>query len=206
MNLNAPVVIGAGGHARSLVSMAPPAERPVMYVAPQPSLPLKWLGDDRAFLSNPDYDELPVIIGIGFNEKGSLTLRRRIIELFGNRRFATIVASDAIVAPDTVIGDGSTVFHRAVINCGAFIGRHTVVNTGAIVEHDVTLGENTFVGPGAVICGACEIGNDVFIGAGATLRNGVRIADGVTVGVGAVVVNDITEKGIYIGNPAKRMK
>jgi acetyltransferase-like isoleucine patch superfamily enzyme len=46
------------------------------------------------------------------------------------------------------------------------------------------------------------IGNNVSIGSNATLLP-VSICDGVVIGAGAVVTKDITEKGVYVGNPAK---
>jgi len=47
-----------------------------------------------------------------------------------------------------------------------------------------------------------EIGNNVSIGSNATILP-VSICDGVVIGAGSVVVNDISEKGVYLGNPAK---
>jgi acetyltransferase-like isoleucine patch superfamily enzyme len=52
---------------------------------------------------------------------------------------------------------------------------------------DITCGENvTIIEPSNVY--GCDLKNDVFIGAG------------------SVVTKDITEKGIYAGNPAKKLR
>ncbi len=206
MDSQRPVIIGGGGHARSLAAMAPEAVRPVAYVDPVPGLPLEWLGNDEAFLANTEYADAPVIIGYVAPGSCSMATRRRIINRFKGRSFATIIAADATVEPDTVIGAGSMIFHRATVNTGVFLGDHVVVNTGAIVEHDTTVGSNTFIGPGAILAGGVTVGNDVYIGGGACLRNGITVCDGTVIGMGAVVVGDITEPGVYVGNPAKFLK
>jgi acetyltransferase-like isoleucine patch superfamily enzyme len=48
------------------------------------------------------------------------------------------------------------------------------------------------------------VGNRVSIGSNATILP-VRIADDVVIGAGAVVTKDITERGAYAGNPARRV-
>jgi acetyltransferase-like isoleucine patch superfamily enzyme len=50
-----------------------------------------------------------------------------------------------------------------------------------------------------------HIGNRVSIGSNATLLP-VNICDDVVIGAGAVVTKDITEKGVYVGNPARKIK
>ncbi len=47
-----------------------------------------------------------------------------------------------------------------------------------------------------------KIGNGVSIGTNATILP-VTICDGTVIGAGAVVTKDITEPGIYVGNPAR---
>jgi len=50
-----------------------------------------------------------------------------------------------------------------------------------------------------------KIGNKVSIGTNATILP-VSICDNVVVGAGAVVTKDITEPGIYAGNPARLVR
>jgi acetyltransferase-like isoleucine patch superfamily enzyme len=49
------------------------------------------------------------------------------------------------------------------------------------------------------------IGNNVSIGSNATILP-INICDNVVIGAGAVVTKNITEAGIYAGNPAKKLK
>lgn len=52
---------------------------------------------------------------------------------------------------------------------------------------------------------ATTIGNKVSIGSNATIMP-VSICDHVIIGAGAVVTKDIEEPGIYVGNPAKKLR
>ena len=52
---------------------------------------------------------------------------------------------------------------------------------------------------------ATKIGNRVSIGTNATILP-VTICDRAVVGAGAVVTKDITEPGIYVGNPARLLR
>lgn len=201
-----PIIIGGGGHARSLVAMAPEYLRPLAYVDPKDDLPLDWLGDDDMFLTDSFFTDEPLIIGYVAPASCSMAPRRRIINRYAGRRFTSIIAHDAIVEPDSVIGAGTMIFHRATVNTGVFMGDHVIVNTGAIIEHDTIVGSNTVIGPGAILAGGVTVGSDVYIGAGACLRNGITVCDGAIVGMGAIVVHDITEPGVYVGNPARKIK
>jgi acetyltransferase-like isoleucine patch superfamily enzyme len=50
-----------------------------------------------------------------------------------------------------------------------------------------------------------KIGNNVSLGSNATILP-VEICDNVVVGAGSVVTKNITESGIYAGNPARKIR
>lgn len=198
------ILIGGGGHALSVIEATSP-ENFAGYLALQPSedMELEWLGKDddiqewiekgRLFHAAFIYSGLPV-----------MDQRRRLIERYRRQgaKFATLIASTAIVTPHTKTGEGCCILNGAIVN-RAKLGDNVVINSGAIVEHDCMIGENTFIGPGAVIGGGVTIGKDCFIGLGARIKNGLTIADGVTIGMGAIVVRDLNDPGIYHGTPLK---
>lgn len=200
--MKATVLIGAGGHADSLIT-AMGHEAFGGCVAPQSSkCGLPWLGADDEFLAS-DTDS-PVHIAVVAGRDGNMTLRRRIIDMYAAHRHATLVAQSAIVADRSRLADGCAVMCGAIIN-GAWLGADCVVNTGAVIEHACRLEDNVFVGPNATLCGGVTVGPDTFIGAGATIINGVNVCGGSIIGAGAVVVRDVTEPGIYAGVPASRI-
>ena len=179
-------LIGGGGHAVSLMEMMPCGYSVAGYVDFEPC----------------DGLEMPVHIAVVMGRDGNMKVRRGIIDRYACREMPVIVSSSALVTSHVIIGRGSAVMHRVVIN-GANIGECNVINTGAIIEHGVSTGSNVFIGPGAVICGGVTIGSDVMIGAGAVIRNNVAIPSGTVIGMGSVVTKSIDKSGVYAGNPCK---
>ena len=50
------------------------------------------------------------------------------------------------------------------------------------------------------------VGKRVWIGCGATILDGSKLEDGVVVGAGCVIKGETDQYGIYVGNPAKKIK
>lgn len=107
------------------------------------------------------------------------------------------------------------------IQAHTVIGRGSKVQSHTFVCEYVTVGENCFIGHGVMFAndmfrdgkpnadsaswGCIRIGNDVSIGSGATIL-AVTICDGAVIGAGSVVTKDITQKGVYAGNPARLLR
>jgi len=85
----------------------------------------------------------------------------------------------------------------------------------------VTLGENSILSQGVYLCtgnhnyklesfdlmvGPIVIGNSVWIGAMSVVGPGVTVADGCVVSLGSVIKSNLTESGIYSGNPAVKIR
>jgi len=45
----------------------------------------------------------------------------------------------------------------------------------------------------------------VYFGTNSCVRQKITICDNVTIGMGGVVVKNITEPGVYIGNPVQKL-
>jgi acetyltransferase-like isoleucine patch superfamily enzyme len=108
------------------------------------------------------------------------------------------------------------------IQRGVVIGKRCRIQSHAFICELVTIGDDCFISHGAMFIndlfsvggpakGQCElwrpteIGNRVSIGTNATILP-VTICDRVVVGAGAVVTKDITQPGIYAGNPARLLR
>jgi len=120
------------------------------------------------------------------------------------------------------IGDGAFIGPFVEIQRRVTVGKRTRVQSHAFICELVTIGDDCFISHGAMFIndvfqiggpayGKPElwkptvIGNHVSIGTNATVMP-VTICDHVVVGAGAVVTKDITEPGIYAGNPARLLR
>lgn len=120
--------------------------------------------------------------------------------------FPVIISPLAHVSKSACVGEGTIVMHRVVVNPDAQIGRNCIVNTSAIIEHDAKVGDHCHISTGSIINGKCHIGNRVFIGSNSVVANDVNIADDVVIGAGCVVVKSISQAGVYVGNPARKVR
>lgn len=131
-----------------------------------------------------------------------------------------------IVEPANVyectLGDRCFVGPFVEIQRGVRIGADTRVQSHTFVCELVTIGEGCFVGHGVMFVNdlfaiggpargrrelwkATWVGDRVSIGSNATILP-VSICNDVVIGAGAVVTRDITEPGVYAGNPARRLR
>lgn len=148
-------------------------------------------------------DKCEVFVAIG-----NAAVRKKLLEDLINRgaAIATLVHPDAVVGAGVQIGLGSAVMAGAVLNPECKIGRGCIVNTCASVDHDCRLGDYVHISVGAHVAGTVTIGNDTWIGAGAIVNNNLHITDSCMIGSGAVVIDDIVERGTYVGVPARMLR
>jgi sugar O-acyltransferase (sialic acid O-acetyltransferase NeuD family) len=170
-------------------------------------LGVPFLGSDRELsLLADDRKRLSAILAVGQTGLGKtrfeLYTRLRALDLC----FPPIISPDAIVSRDATCGEGTVVMDGAVISTGASIGEGSIVNTNSTIEHDSIVSDWVHIAPGATICGGVTIGEFSMIGAGATVIEGIEIAAGCVVGAGATVVRSITEPGVYVGCPVRRLR
>jgi sugar O-acyltransferase (sialic acid O-acetyltransferase NeuD family) len=120
--------------------------------------------------------------------------------------FYTLIHPSCIVHSSAIIGDGSVLYPGCIIDKNVIIGRNVLINLGVIISHETIVGDHSFIAPGVRFSGFDTVGKSCFMGTGVILRDNIKISDNITAGAGAVIINDLTEKGIYVGNPAKKVK
>lgn len=120
------------------------------------------------------------------------------------------------------IGDNTFIGPFTEIQKDVIIGANCKIQSHSFICELVTIGHDCFIGHGVMFVNdlfsegkpaggkkelwkSTHIGNHVSIGSNATILP-VSICDGVVIGAGAVVTKNITEVGVYAGNPAKKIK
>ena len=120
------------------------------------------------------------------------------------------------------IGDDSFVGPFVEIQKNTTIGKNTKIQSHSFICELVSIGDECFIGHGVMFINDLfsegrpangnkdfwkntKIGNNVSIGSNATILP-VEICDHVVIGAGAVVTKNIEKSGVYVGNPAKKIK
>jgi acetyltransferase-like isoleucine patch superfamily enzyme len=119
------------------------------------------------------------------------------------------------------LGDGVMIGPFVEIQRGVRVGARSRIQSHAFLCEGVTIGADCFISHGVMFINdkferggpargdkslwkTTTIGDHVSIGTGAVVLP-VRICDGTVIGAGAVVTKDIDVKGVYVGNPARRL-
>lgn len=200
------VVIGAGGHARVVISTLRTMQRSVLgctgLAAPEIDPGVPFLGSDES-LASEGPDRIQLANGLG--SVRHVSHRRTVFEelRLSGFSFVNVIHGAAIVAEGVVIGEGVQVMVGAIIQPGCRISDNVLINTGAIVDHDCRIGAHSHVATGARLAGGVNVEQNVHIGAGAIVIQGCKIGHGAIVGAGAVVIRDVGANEVVVGVPAR---
>lgn len=116
----------------------------------------------------------------------------------------TFVGPFVEIQKDVIIGDNCKIQSHSFICELVTIGNDCFIGHGVMFINDL-FSEGKPAGGKKALWKSTQIGNNVSIGSNATILP-ILICDGVVIGAGSVVTKDILEKGVYAGNPAKKIK
>lgn len=120
------------------------------------------------------------------------------------------IGDDCFIGPFVEIQKDVTVGNNCKIQSHSFICELVKIGNDCFISHGVMFINDTF-SEGSPAGGdkskwrSTEIGNNVSIGTNSTIMP-VKIADNVVIGAGSVVTKDISDKGVYAGNPARKIR
>jgi sugar O-acyltransferase (sialic acid O-acetyltransferase NeuD family) len=196
-------VLGAGGHARAVIALLTDCGFTVagIYDPAFSAVREEFICGVRLKGALPS-KELEVVLAIGDGQLRKLSYSSEEIR----------VVQESIIHPEAFIGLGvntgisNLIFPRAVLHTEVKLGANNIINTGCILEHETVIGNHNHISVGTVLCGRVTIGDNCFVGAGTTIIDKVKVGSNVTIGAGSVVIRDILEPGVYVGNPARRIR
>ena len=191
-------VIGAGGHARVILSIFTSLKATNVFVY-----------DDSYTESNMSYNNLKVVGPISYDITGNTIIaigsnikRKYFRDYLVNATWVTCIHEKAIIDSNVQIGEGTVVMAGAIIQPGTKIGRHCIINTGACIDHDCVVGDFCHIGPNAALAGGVNVGEGSFIGIGSSVIPYITIGKWSTIGAGSAVIQDIPDNCIAAGVPA----
>ena len=207
------LVVGSGGHARSVLEAARAAGRfsivgliDDFQRAGTPALGSRILGgvdDAVAICAEARADCVFVAIGDNFRREA---VASRIKSLVSHVPFATIIHPSATVASDATVGMGTVLMPHAIVGAGSTIGDGCVLNTRSGLDHDCAMSNWSSLAPGAVTGGSVRIGTRSFVGLGASVIDHITIGEDTVIGAGALVLDNFGDRVLAYGSPCRRIR
>ncbi len=185
------ILLGGGGHCKSVIDAAESAGYTILGILDKPELEGTRILDYEIIGVDDDIpqyvDKAAFVITVG--QIKSPAIRQKLDGLVkqAGGKLATIVASDAYVSKYATIGEGTVVMHKAFVNAGAKIGRNCIINTMANIEHDCEVGDFCHISTGTMVNGDTKVGKNSFVGSGSVLYNGITVKEDSIIPAGMVV-------------------
>lgn len=202
MSLTPILLIGGGGHCRSVIDVIESGGQYKVACIIQPA------GDSFApVLGYPvqgDDNALPDLLGrtpsalVTVGQMKDAALRRRLFDklIILGAEIPVVVSPHAKVSRHAQLGRGTVILHGALVNAAALVGENCIINSMALVEHDARIGPHCHISTGARLNGGVDIGAGCFIGSGAVIHQGVTIGAGSVIGAGCIVNRDVAANTI----------
>jgi sugar O-acyltransferase (sialic acid O-acetyltransferase NeuD family) len=175
------LVIGAGGHGRSVAEAAELSGYFEVVGFLDDSLPvgeavmgvplLGHVASIAQYRARADQ----VIVAIGNNVVREKLMLQLVAVDFN---LATVLHPRAIVSPSAVLGVGAVVMAGAIVGTEARLGMGSIVNCGAVVDHHATVEDFGHLGVSASMAGGTVLGRGAWMQAGSALGYGVKVAAG----------------------------
>lgn len=209
---NTIVLIGGGGHCRSVIDVI--EEQKIYEIVGIVDTPDKVGSQVLGYPIFATDDDLPKLaqehinfcITIGHIKTNKLRkelyLRLKMI----GANFPIIKSPYAHISKSASIKEGSVIMHRCVINSNSSLGVCCIANTACVIEHDVIIKDHCHVGPCGTVNGGCIIEDDCFIGSNSVLVPGISINKNSLIAAGSVIISDVGENSMYAGNPGTLKK
>jgi len=124
------------------------------------------------------------------------------------------IGHNCIIEDNVTIGNNVILQANIKIASGTAIWNNCTFKHGTILTNDVLIKDGVFMGPNTITLGGTHkretkhgtvIGVDCYIGAGSQIAAATRLCDNVTMGAMSFANKDITEPGIYVGIPVRRL-
>ena len=191
------LLIGAGGHSRSCIDVIEQEGRWDIagLVGQKAEIGTSVLGypviASDAELADLVKDYPYALITVGHIHTPNLRA-----QLFHDARrlgftLPVVVSPRAYVSRHASIGDGTMVFHGAVVNAGARIGMNCIVNSQALVEHDVAVGDHCHISTGAILNGDVRVGACSFVGSASVVKQGIVLGKHSFLGMGVTLKRNL---------------
>jgi len=197
------LLFGSSGHAKSCVDLIESTETFVIkgVVTREKSKLSSFMGYDVTgtdeSIAELVRDCPQAVIGVGQIKDAGPRIGLFLKLMDFNAEMPVIVSPYSKVSRHSSLGDGSLVFHHAVVNASAVVGKNCILNNKSLIEHDAVIEDHCHISTGAIVNGGAKVGRECFVGSGAILHEGVCVGENSIIGAGKVVREDVEPGSIY---------
>jgi len=187
------LILGAGGHCRSLIDVIELENKFKIAGIIDNELPVgnkvlnyEIIGSDNDLEKLREKYEYAVI---GVGQIKTPKIRMKLFETLKRLKFIlpVIISPRAYVSKYAEIGEGTVVMHDALVNSNVKIGKNCIINTKALIEHDCIIEDNCHISTGAIVNGGVVVGEGSFIGSNAVTKEIIKIPEKSFIKAGSVV-------------------
>jgi sugar O-acyltransferase (sialic acid O-acetyltransferase NeuD family) len=148
-------------------------------------------------------EDLEVALAIG-----NTRILKNVIERIHNKKVSfpniTHPTSKFLNKESIKLSEGNIFSIDTIICNNVAMGNFNLLNTRVTIGHDVTVGNYNVFSPNVQISGEVTIGNNNLFGFNSGVIQVLKIGNENTLGVGSILLKSITDKGTYMGTPAKK--
>lgn len=188
-------LFGYGGHAREVACQI---DQEVTFFVDD-----EYANDIAQPISEFNPEEYVMMVAVADSHN-----RKAIVDkLPKETKYFTFIHPTVQIMDDNIeVEEGSFIGVGSILTTNIKLGKHTLLNRGNHIGHDCVIGDYFSAMPNAIVGGNVTISNKVYLGSCANIREKINIIDNTTIGMNAAVVKNITESGVYVGVPAKKIK
>lgn len=198
------IVIGAGGHCRTVISTLKACGVEVEGILDQKKENNETVLDVPILAERSHYIHYlkthDFYLAIGDNSERQ-TLFDAIILKGG--KCPTLIHPEANVDKSCTIGKGSLIANGVILCPETVIGSNVIINTRVLIEHNCNIEDHVHVAPDTTLAGSVCILHNAFVGLKSSIRDKVKVSAHSVVGAGSVVVSEVPPYTTVAGNPAR---
>ncbi len=175
------IILGSGGHAASLIDLIETTKKfDILGIVCDKKkigkffLGYKVLGSDnylKKIKSKKPY------LALGFSLYNDLKLYKKKYLEFKKLGFSyhNIISPFAYVSKRAKLGEGTNIFHGAIVNSECIIGNGVTINSNTLIEHNVEIDSFCHISTGCILNGGIKIKSKTFIGSSTVIKENIKI-------------------------------
>ena len=183
MNMKKIVLIGGGGHCKSVIDVIEQeGQFTIVGILDNAELLGTEILGYPVFGTDDDMPKLAAkyknaIITVGQIKSPKLRIKLFDLAVKSGFTMPKIISPNAYISKHSSIGNGVVVMHNAIINANSSIGDNCIINSKALVEHDCKISSHCHISTNATINGGVNIKSGCFIGSNATIKQSLTIQE-----------------------------